>query len=66
MKLVSLRMSEASWEAIQDEARLIGVSASEFMRESAFFRLGYRWAQRMDDDQLADRLRAIGALTDHY
>jgi hypothetical protein len=66
MRLVSLRISHSGWEAIQHEARRSGVSASEFLREAAYFRLGYRWAQRMADDELAARLRGIGVLTDRY
>lgn len=66
MKLVSLRMSEDAWLAIQAEAKLAGVSASEFIREAAWFRLGYRWARRMDDDELAQRLQRIGAMPRPY
>lgn len=62
MKLVSMRMSEENWNAIQAEARILGISASEFMREAAIFRLAYRWAGRMGDDELVKRLRALGAI----
>lgn len=66
MKLVSLRISEDAWAEIQAEAKLAGVSASEFIREAAWFRLGYRWAKRADDDEVAARLRRIGALRGPY
>jgi hypothetical protein len=62
MKSINIRMSESAWEAVQAEARREGVSASEFVRESVFFRLGYRFAKRMDDDELVQRLARIGLL----
>ena len=62
MKLVSLRMSEDAWEYVQREARAAGVSASEFIREATYLRLGYRWARRFDDDEVMVRLKKLGVL----
>lgn len=62
MKSINIRMSESTWEAVQAEARHDGVSASEFVRESVFWRLGYRFAGRMGDDELARRLARIGLI----
>lgn len=59
MKLTTIRMSQKTWEAVQEEAEMLGVSATEFIREATIFRLGYRWAQRMDDDHIVERMRAI-------
>jgi hypothetical protein len=66
MRNISIRMSESAWESIQAEARQDGVSASEFVRESVFFRLGYRYAGRMDDDELVKRLRPMGLVPPTY
>lgn len=66
MKNINVRMSVSAWETIQAEARRDGVSASEFVRESVFFRLGYRFAGRMDDDELVKRLERIGLVPPHY
>jgi hypothetical protein len=66
MKLVSMRMSEDTWAAIQHESEIAGVSASEFIREAAIFRLAYRWAQRADDDEIARQLRKLGAMPPDY
>jgi mobilization protein NikA len=60
MKIVSIRMADSTWDAIQTEALRAGISASEFIREAAVWRIGYRYATRMDDDALAERLRALG------
>ena len=62
MKIVSIRMSEDTWEAIQAESVRAGISASEFIREASLFRLGWRWAHRSNNDEILKRLRAIGAL----
>jgi Ribbon-helix-helix protein, copG family len=64
MKIVSIRMSEGVWEALQDEAARCGVSASEFIREAAVFRLGYLWASRMDNDGIAQRMDELGLTLD--
>lgn len=66
MKSINIRMSESAWDAIKAEAELEGVSASEFVRECVFFRLGYRYAGRMDDDELVRRLRPMGLIPPTY
>lgn len=66
MKIVSLRMSEDTWESIQTEAMHAGISASEFIREAAILRLGYRWAARIDDDEIAVRMRALGIMRSEF
>jgi hypothetical protein len=66
MRNISIRMSESAWQAVKDEADSDGVSASEFVRESVFFRLGYRYAGRMDDDELVKRLRPMGLVPPTY
>jgi hypothetical protein len=62
MKIVSIRMSEDIWEAVQDEAIRAGVSASEFIREAAIIRMAYRWGTRDGDDEIIARLRALGVM----
>lgn len=62
MKIVSIRMSEDIWEAIQAESMRGGISASEFIREAAIIRLAYQWGARNDDDELSARLRVLGVL----
>jgi hypothetical protein len=62
MKIVSIRMSEDTWESIQEEALRAGISASEFIREAAILRLGYRWARRIDTDSIAREMQRIGVL----
>ena len=64
MKIVSIRMSEDIWEAIQDEGFRAGVSASEFIREAAIIRMAYRWGARGGDDEIIARLRALGVVGD--
>lgn len=68
MKLTTIRISQASWDAIQEEAKTLDISAAEFIRESVIFRLGYRWAKRADDDHVIQRLREIDRRIDveHY
>jgi hypothetical protein len=66
MKIVSIRMAEETWEAIQDEATAMGISASEFVREAAIFRLGYRWGGREELDVVIERLRDAGMLDRGY
>lgn len=66
MKVINIRMSESAWAAIRAEADVEGVSASEFVREAVFFRLGYRWAKRMADDELALRLARLGVIPPRY
>jgi hypothetical protein len=64
MKIVSIRMSEDIWEAIQDEGFRLGVSASEFIREAALIRMAYRWGARGGDDEIIARLRKLGLASD--
>jgi hypothetical protein len=64
MKIVSIRMSEDIWEAVQDEALRAGISASEFIREAAIIRMAYRWGARGGDDDVIARLRALGVVGD--
>jgi hypothetical protein len=66
MKIVSIRMSEDTWEQVQAEALRSGISASEFIRESALVRLGWRWAMRADDDAITKRLRDLGVMNDDF
>jgi Ribbon-helix-helix protein, copG family len=66
MKIVSIRMSEDTWEAIQAESVRAGISASEFIREAAMVRLGFRWGRRDDLDALTQRLRELGVLHNDY
>jgi mobilization protein NikA len=66
MKIVSIRMSEDTWEEIQNESLRAGISASEFIREATIYRLGYRWAGRMNDTEMTERLRRLGVLTEDY
>jgi hypothetical protein len=66
MKIVSIRMSEDAWEAIQAESVRAGISASEFIREAAMVRLGFRWGRRDDLDALTQRLRELGVLRNDY
>jgi hypothetical protein len=66
MRIVSIRMADESWEAIQAEALNMGISASEFMREAALVRLGYRWARREPEDEMIERLRRLGIFPADY
>jgi hypothetical protein len=66
MKIVSIRMSEDTWEAIQAESLRAGISASEFIREAAMVRLGFRWGRRDDLDTLTERLRELGVIRHEY
>jgi hypothetical protein len=49
MRIQSVRFSEAVWAEIQAEARLEGISASQFVRESAVARMYFARAQRGDE-----------------
>jgi hypothetical protein len=66
MKIVSIRMSEDIWEAIQAESLRAGISASEFIREAAMVRLGFRWGRRDDLDGLTQQLRDLGVIRNDY
>lgn len=62
MKNINMRMSEETWAAVKAEAALEGISASEFMREAINWRLAVRFARRMDDDELVQRLERLGVI----
>jgi hypothetical protein len=49
MKVQSIRFSDELWRLIQQEAELEGVSASQFIRETLMFRIGYRLGERGAD-----------------
>ena len=46
MKVTTVRFSETLYAAIEEQARAEGVSASQFIRESAILRLGQLMADR--------------------
>lgn len=57
MKVQSIRFSDELWRLIQQEAELEGVSASQFIRETVIFRIGYRLGERGSDlGELAEQL----------
>jgi hypothetical protein len=46
MKVTTVRFSETLYAAIEERARAEGVSASQFIRESAILRLGQLMAEQ--------------------
>ena len=46
MKVTTVRFSETLYTAIEERARAEGVSASQFIRESAILRLGQLMAEQ--------------------
>lgn len=46
MRIQSVRFSEGLWSEIQEEARLQGVSGSQFIREASIVQLAWSRAER--------------------
>jgi hypothetical protein len=62
MQVQSIRFGDQTWQDIQAEARIEGVSASQWIREAAVARV---WFARMLRNEAADleaRARALAAL----
>lgn len=49
MKVQSIRFTDELWKLIQQEAEFEGISASQFIRETVIFRIGYRLGERGSD-----------------
>jgi hypothetical protein len=58
MKVQSIRFSDELWRLIQQEAEFEGISASQFIRETVIFQIGYRLGQRGVD--LRDTAQELG------
>jgi hypothetical protein len=58
MKVQSIRFSDELWRLIQQEAAFEGISASQFIRETVIFQIGYRLGQRGVD--LHDTAEELG------
>jgi hypothetical protein len=58
MKVQSIRFSDELWRLIQQEAEFEGISASQFIRETVIFQIGYRLGQRGVD--LHDTAQELG------
>jgi hypothetical protein len=58
MKVQSIRFSDELWRLIQQEAEFEGISASQFIRETVIFQIGYRLGQRGVD--LHDTAEELG------
>ncbi|MEA2304788.1 MAG: hypothetical protein QOH43_2068 [Solirubrobacteraceae bacterium] len=58
MKVQSIRFSDELWRLIQQEAEFEGISASQFIRETVIFQIGYRLGQRGVD--LHDSAQELG------
>lgn len=58
-RLTSIRINAWMWREVREEAARRHMSAAEYVREAVAYRLSYDWAQRIDDDEVIERLKKL-------